>query len=229
MTGEPHAGERTWRNLLKADPSVDLVHFTILRPPEKQDGTPIDELSLIAFPTRELFAEKLDEFDLIIFDRYRRRGVLPLVYLANVADYVENGGALLDAAGPSFATSLSLYRTPLAAILPAQPTGDVVEQGFRIKLTRQGLRHPVTAGLGRRRGGRECGTELGALVPAHRHRRDLGHDAARRAGGKTRARPRSRGPRPRGAASVGSELAVGARLSKAAVRRLSFCAGSPIG
>jgi hypothetical protein len=147
VTGEPHAGERTWRNLLKADPSVDLVHFTILRPPEKQDGTPIDELSLIAFPTRELFAEKLDEFDLIIFDRYRRRGVLPLVYLGNVADYVENGGALLDAAGPSFATSLSLYRTPLAAILPAQPTGDVLEQGFRVKLTQEGLRHPVTAGL----------------------------------------------------------------------------------
>lgn len=147
VTGEPHAGERTWRNLLKADPSVDLVHFTILRPPEKQDGTPIDELSLIAFPTRELFAEKLGEFDLIIFDRYRRRGVLPLVYLANVADYVENGGALLDAAGPSFATSLSLYRTPLAAILPAQPTGDIVEQGFRVKLTPNGLRHPVTADL----------------------------------------------------------------------------------
>jgi hypothetical protein len=147
VTGEPHAGERTWRNLLKADPAVDLVHFTILRPPEKQDGTPIDELSLIAFPTRELFAEKLDQFDLIIFDRYRRRGVLPLVYLANVAEYVENGGALLDAAGPSFATSLSLYRTPLAAILPAQPTGDVLEQGFRVKLTAQGLRHPVTAGL----------------------------------------------------------------------------------
>lgn len=147
VTGEPHAGERTWRNLLKADPSVDLVHFTILRPPEKQDGTPIDELSLIAFPTRELFAEKLDEFDLIIFDRYRRRGVLPLVYLANVADYVENGGALLDAAGPSFAGSLSLYRTPLASILPAQPLGDVIEQGFRVRPTEAGLRHPVTAGL----------------------------------------------------------------------------------
>jgi hypothetical protein len=78
VSGEPHAGERTWRNLLKSDPSVDLVHFTILRPPEKQDGTPINELSLIAFPTRELFVEKIDEFDLIIFDRYQRRGVLPL-------------------------------------------------------------------------------------------------------------------------------------------------------
>src|SRR5437660_9835070 len=55
VSGEPHSGERTWRNLLKSDASVDLVHFTILRPPEKQDGTPINELSLIAFPTRELF------------------------------------------------------------------------------------------------------------------------------------------------------------------------------
>lgn len=147
VTGEPHAGERTWRNLLKADPGVDLVHFTILRPPEKQDGTPIDELSLIAFPTRELFVDKLDQFDLVIFDRYRRHGVLPIVYLDNVARYVEQGGALLDAAGPSFAGGLSLYRTPLAAVLPAQPTGAVFEEGFRPKLTLQGLRHPVTAGL----------------------------------------------------------------------------------
>jgi len=147
VTGEPHAGERTWRNLLKADPAVDLVHFTILRPPEKQDGTPIDEVSLIAFPTRELFVEKLDQFDLVIFDRYRRHGVLPIGYLNNVASYVEHGGALLDAAGPSFAGGLSLYRTPLAAVLPAQPTGNVIEEGFKPRLTQDGLRHPVTAGL----------------------------------------------------------------------------------
>lgn len=147
VSGEPHAGERTWRNLLKADPSVDLVHFTILRPPEKQDGTPISELSLIAFPTRELFSAKLDEFDLIIFDRYRRRGVLPIVYLGNVARYVENGGAVLAAAGPAFASPFSIYRTPLAGILPAQPTGQVVEEGFRARLTEEGSRHPVTAAL----------------------------------------------------------------------------------
>lgn len=147
VSGEPHAGERTWRNLLKADPSVDLVHFTILRPPEKQDGTPISELSLIAFPTRELFSVKLDEFDLIIFDRYRRRGVLPVVYLGNVARYVENGGAVLAAAGPAFASPFSIYRTPLAGILPAQPTGQIVEQGFRPEITEDGRRHPVTAGL----------------------------------------------------------------------------------
>ena len=66
VSGEPHPGGGTWRNLLKSDSSVDLVHFTILRPPEKQDGVPVDELSLIAFPTRELFLEKINDFDLII-------------------------------------------------------------------------------------------------------------------------------------------------------------------
>lgn len=147
VSGEPHAGERTWRNLLKADPSVDLVHFTILRPPEKQDGTSVRELSLIAFPTRELFEVKLDEFDLIIFDRYRRRGVLLPTYVENIAEYVKNGGALLEAAGPAFATPLSLFRTPLGRILPAEPTGRVYEQGFRPALTDIGRRHPVTSDL----------------------------------------------------------------------------------
>ncbi|NIA71641.1 hypothetical protein HBA54_23905 [Pelagibius litoralis] len=147
VSGEPHAGERAWRNILKSDPSVDLVHFTILRPPEKQDGTPIRELSLIAFPTRELFEIKLDEFDLIIFDRYRRRGVLPSIYLENVAAYVEKGGALLEAVGPTFATPLSLYRTPLGRVLPGEPTGAIFENGFHPKVTDIGQRHPVTAGL----------------------------------------------------------------------------------
>jgi hypothetical protein len=147
VSGEPHAGERTWRNILKSDPSVDLVHFTILRPPEKQDGTPIRELSLIAFPIRELFDVKLDEFDLIIFDRYRRRSVIPQAYIENVVRYVRRGGALLEAAGPNFGTPLSLYRTPLGSILPAEPTGQVHEQGFKPKVTDVGNRHPVTADL----------------------------------------------------------------------------------
>jgi hypothetical protein len=147
ISGEPHAGERTWRNILKADPSVDLVHFTILRPPEKQDGTPIRELSLIAFPIRELFDVKLDEFDLIIFDRYRRRGVLPQAYLENVVRYVRRGGALLEAAGPNFGTPLSLFRTPLGQVLPAEPTGQVWEQGFKPRVTETGARHPVTEDL----------------------------------------------------------------------------------
>ena len=147
VSGEPHAGERVWRNLLKADPSVDLVHFTILRPPDKQDATPIDELSLIAFPTRQLFDEKLASFDLVIFDRYSERGILPLAYYENLASYVENGGALLVSAGPEYAQEMSIYRTPLAAVLPAQPTGEVVQQGYKPTVTQTGFAHPVTRDL----------------------------------------------------------------------------------
>ena len=147
VSGEPHAGERTWRNMLKSDAAVDLVHFTILRPPEKQDGTPINQLSLIAFPTRELFQEKLDQFDLIIFDRYQRRGVLPLLYLENVAHYVERGGAVLVSAGDDYASPLSLYRTPLGEVLPAAPSGRVVEEPFKPMLTELGQKHPVTRDL----------------------------------------------------------------------------------
>ncbi len=148
VSGEPHPGERTWRNLLKSDAAVDLVHFTILRPPEKQDGTPINQLSLIAFPTRELFSEKINEFDLIIFDRYEHRGILQLLYYDNIARYVdEHGGALLVAAGDDYASAYSIYHTPLSSVLPAAPTGRVLEMPFRAKITPEGQKHPVTQGL----------------------------------------------------------------------------------
>ncbi|MHC2336666.1 hypothetical protein [Bradyrhizobium sp. USDA 4454] len=146
VSGEPHAGERTWRNLLKSDPSVDLVHFTILRPPEKQDGTPINELSLIAFPTRELFQQKINEFQLIIFDRYARQGVLPIAYFDNIARYVRAGGAVLVSAGPDYASTTSIWRTPLDSVLPAEPVG-VTEKPFYAHLSDAGKRHPVTRGL----------------------------------------------------------------------------------
>jgi hypothetical protein len=146
VSGEPHSGERTWRNLLKSDASVDLVHFTILRPPEKQDGTPINELSLIAFPTRELFQQKINEFQLIIFDRYARQGVLPIAYFDNIARYVRSGGAVLVSAGPDYASNTSIWRTPLDSVLPAEPVG-VTEKPFYAKLTDAGKRHPVTRGL----------------------------------------------------------------------------------
>ena len=147
VSGEPHPGQRTWRNLLKADAAVDLVHFTILRPPGKQDGVPVTELSLIAFPTRELFSDKIDEFDLIIFDRYQRRGILPAIYLDNVRQYVEQGGALLIAAGPDFASADSIYRSPLASLLPAAPTARVIDEGFLPTVSGLGEKHPVTEGL----------------------------------------------------------------------------------
>jgi len=147
VSGVPHPGTRTWRNLLKSDSAVDLVHFTILRPPEKQDGVPVNELSLIAFPTQELFMEKIDEFDLIIFDRYKLRGILPASYLGSVRDYIDRGGAVLVAAGPDLATAQSLARSPLGDMLPGAPTARVLERGFLPEITELGTRHPVTRGL----------------------------------------------------------------------------------
>jgi hypothetical protein len=147
VSGEPHTGERTWRNLLKSDPAVDLVHFTILRPPEKQDGIPVEELALIAFPTRELFVEKIKDFDLIIFDRYSMQGILPMSYLDNVVQYVKDGGTILVAAGPEFGAIDSLWRSPLAEILPVEPTAQIISEGFKPQLTDLGRRHPVTEGL----------------------------------------------------------------------------------
>lgn len=149
ISGEPHQGERTWRRLLKADPSVDLVHFTILRPPEKDDRTPLNELALIAFPVRELFVDKIGEFDLIILDRFQNRGLLPLPYLANIADHVREGGALLMSVGPEFTGAASLAATPLGSVLPGAParTNAVVDEAFRPVISDLGQRHPVTEGL----------------------------------------------------------------------------------
>src|SRR3954454_21496471 len=146
VSGEPHSGERTWRNLLKSDASVGLIHFTILRPPEKQDGTPINELSLIAFPTRELFQQRINDFQLIIFDRYARQGVLPIAYFDNIARNVRAGGAVLVSAGPDYASTTSIWRTPLDSVLPAEPVG-VTERPYHAHISDAGKRHPVTRGL----------------------------------------------------------------------------------
>jgi uncharacterized membrane protein len=156
ITGEPHSGGRAWRNLLKSDPAIDLVQFTILTMPRVNNpNARQNELSLIQFPTRRLFEEKLDEFDLIIFDHYRRRanrtrsgGMRPIItpnYFNNMIDYVEDGGALLLATGPSFAAQDSLFRSPLAGILPTRPTGEVTVEKFRPSLNEKGRRHPITS------------------------------------------------------------------------------------
>jgi len=147
VSGEPHNGERMWRNLLRSDANVELVHFTILRPPEKQDGTPINELSLIAFPTADLFGRRIKDFDLIIFDRYSNQSVLPSIYLDNIVRYVNEGGAMMIAAGPDFATSEGIYFSPLGRIAPAKPVGDLFERAFRAQVSEIGKKHPVTRGL----------------------------------------------------------------------------------
>ena len=174
VSGEPNNGERAWRRLLKADPAVDLVHFTILRLPDKDDMTPLNELALIAFPTRELFSEKINDFDLIILDRFEDRGILPSRYLANIADFVRRGGGLLLTAGPEFAGDGSLENTPLADVLPVHvPTdGGVRESAFRPTLTATGRAHPVTdtlPGAGTAASGPGWGRWYRALLPDQTH------------------------------------------------------------
>jgi len=150
ISGEPHAGERAWRNLLKSDPAIDLVHFTILRPIEKaqSDGALERELALIEFPQDELFIEKLSEFDLLIFDRYTYRGVLNAFHFDNIGRYVEDGGAVLVSAGPEFDGYLSLAaRRNFSFILPALPTGPAIEEPFRAQVSNDGNKHPATSSL----------------------------------------------------------------------------------
>lgn len=147
VSGKPHNGGRDWRNLLKADPSVDLVHFTILRSLDTVDFTPLNELALIAFPKQELFEEKLDQFDLIVMDRFSRQGLLPRHHLRNIADYVENGGAILMAVGPEYTGAVSLYATPMRDVLPGVPTGQAYTGPVQPVLSETGTLHPVTRSL----------------------------------------------------------------------------------
>ena len=73
---------------------------------------------------------------------------MPPLYFDYIARYVDNGGALLVTAGPPFAGAPSLYRTPLAAVLPVRPNGYITDGGFTPETTETGRRHPVTSGLG---------------------------------------------------------------------------------
>ena len=209
VSGEPHAGERTWRNLLKSDASVDLVHFTILRPPEKQDGTPINELSLIAFPTRELFQQKIGEFHLIIFDRYARQGVLPIIYFDNIAKYVQRRRRGAGRGRPR----LCERDIAVAHAARRHPAGRAGRRHDRARLpcAAFGARQAPSGDARARRLGAGAAA-LEPLVPAGEYQEQQRHLGAGRPGRQAGARALARRRRPRRAASLRSHLAVGARL-----------------
>ena len=233
ISGEPHPGERTWRRLLKADPSVDLVHFTILRPPEKDDLTPLNELALIAFPVRELFLEKLDEFDLIILDRFQNRGLLPLPYIANIARYIRNGGALLLSVGPEFSGTTSLAATPLGSVLPAAPArrDAVVDEAFRPEITALGARASGDRGPAGRQRPRQARqrADLGFLVPPHRADRRARRGADEGAGRRRRCWCSTGSARAARRCCCRTRSGCGRAATRAAGRRRSCCAASRTG
>lgn len=153
VSGSPHMGERSWRNLLKSDPAIDLVHFTILRPATAVDATPQSQLSLIVFPVEDLFRKKINDFDLIILDRFQNENlIMPSAYFGNIAEYIRKGGALLMAlstADRSWRMPAGMLIDPmLDRVLPVTSiTGQVTRFPFRPALTELGARHPVSADL----------------------------------------------------------------------------------
>ena len=144
ISGEPNMGLRNLRNILNSDPNIELLHFTILRPPTKRDLTPVKELSLIPFPTQELFAADISKFNLIIFDQYGLQGILPPKYLDNISKFVVSGGALLDIVGKKHLTKDSLINSPIKQILPTIPLENLNNKSFKPELTKVGKRHPIT-------------------------------------------------------------------------------------
>jgi hypothetical protein len=146
ISGNPDQSERAWRLLLKSDPGVELVHFTILRTPDEAMDAPPEDVALVPFPVEQLFNTDIGKFDLIILDQFNTAGLLPPEYLGNIAAYVKGGGALLVEAGPEFATASSLALSPLSRVLPAVPAQPGTLTGaFAPVVTDLGARHPVTA------------------------------------------------------------------------------------
>jgi len=146
ISGNPNQSGRSWRLLLKSDPAVELVHFTILRLPEEVLDAPPEDVALVPFPVEQLFNDDIDKFDLIILDEFNSAGLLPPQYLQNMADYVTGGGALLVQTGPEFESQDSLANTALSAVLPAAPVAPgTVTEDFSPVVTALGSRHPVTA------------------------------------------------------------------------------------
>jgi uncharacterized membrane protein len=157
LCGRPSWDQRFLRAMLRRDPNVDLVSFFILRTETDDQPWNRNELSLIPFPTFEIFEEQLKSFDLVIFQNFNFApyGVEP--FLPGVRDYVEEGGAIAMIGGDlSFASGgygSTALRDVLPVELPPAPPGfppgnndaDLTVDTFRPKLTPEGRAHPVTS------------------------------------------------------------------------------------
>jgi len=151
VAGAPSWDVRALRAMLEENPNVDLISFFILRTQDSISLVPNDEMSLIPFPTRELFEQELPSFDLIVLQNFE---FLPYGigdYLENIRSYVEGGGGLAMLGGGMSFSSGGYHGTPVAAALPVQlldpwSTSTLVDTGgFTPELTEAGRSHPVTA------------------------------------------------------------------------------------
>jgi uncharacterized membrane protein len=148
VVGRPSWDVRFLRQLLKRDPNVDLISFFILRTPGDDPHSSQDELSLIPFPTQEIFQEQLKTFDLVLFQNFNHRPYRMSQYLDGIAAYVRDGGAFAMIGGDQSFSAGDYAGTPIedilpVALLPPGPTA-VDETPVQLHLTDSGRRHPVT-------------------------------------------------------------------------------------
>jgi uncharacterized membrane protein len=152
VVGQPSWDVRALRGMLKQNPNVDLISFFILRTQQDILHASNDELSLIPFPTHELFEEQLPSFDLIVLQNFDflPYGIAP--YLDNIKSYVLGGGGLVMLGGKLSFGSGGYAGTPVADVLPLDlPPADLSEDRlidtsqFSPQLTEQGRVHPITA------------------------------------------------------------------------------------
>ncbi|HEX2688724.1 MAG TPA: glutamine amidotransferase [Kofleriaceae bacterium] len=151
VAGQPSWDVRALRQMLKSNPNVDLISFFILRTQDDISLVPTDEMSLIPFPTRELFEQQLPSFDLILLQDFEYLPYGIGDYLENIRSYVEGGGGLAMLGGAASFSSGGYYGTPVAAALPVElygpfDAGPLLDtQKFSPQLTPAGLLHPVTS------------------------------------------------------------------------------------
>jgi len=151
VAGAPSWDVRALRQMLKSNPNVDLISFFILRTQDSISLVPNDEMSLIPFPTRELFEQQLPSFDVIVMQNFEYLPYGIGDYLENIRSYVEGGGGLAMLGGEQSFTSGGYYGTPVAAALPVElygpfDAGPILDtQKFQPQLTAAGQMHPVTS------------------------------------------------------------------------------------
>jgi uncharacterized membrane protein len=151
VAGQPGWDVRALRQMLKSNPNVDLISFFILRTQDSISLVPNDEMSLIPFPTRELFEHQLPSFDLILLQDFEYLPYGIGDYLENIRSYVEGGGGLAMLGGSASFSSGGYYGTPVAAALPVElygpfDSGPILDvQKFSPQLTETGATHPVTS------------------------------------------------------------------------------------
>jgi uncharacterized membrane protein len=148
VVGHPSWDVRFLRQLLKRDPNVDLISFFILRTPTDDQRVSQEELSLIPFPTNEIFNEQLRTFDLVIFQDFNHRPYRMSQYLDGIAAYVRDGGAFAMLGGDQSFSAGDYLNTSIEGLLPFSllPPGvpAVDETPATLKLTEAGKRHPLT-------------------------------------------------------------------------------------